>query len=89
MVFSVAEQCDMTEILGTRGSVRFSVFDDSPLQLYANGNIESFAIDNPAHVHQPLIQTVVDALRGKGTCPSDGENGARTSWMMDGLLGRR
>jgi 1,5-anhydro-D-fructose reductase (1,5-anhydro-D-mannitol-forming) len=86
--FSVAEQLDMTEILGTRGSVRFSFFDDSPVQLYANGNVEFFAIGNPPHVHQPFIQTVVDALRGKGACPSDGEDGARTSWVMDRLMER-
>ncbi|MDB5813197.1 MAG: oxidoreductase domain protein [Rhodocyclales bacterium] len=85
--FSVAEQLDLTEITGTRGSVRFG-FYDSQVQLHANGNIESFAFDNPPHVHLPLIQTVVDALRGKGICPSDGTSGARTAWVMDGLLGR-
>ncbi|MDB5802085.1 MAG: oxidoreductase domain protein [Rhodocyclales bacterium] len=86
--YTVAEQQDQTEILGSHGSVRFSVFDDSPLQLYANGNTESIAIANPLHVHQPLIQTIVDTLLGKGECPSDGASGARTSWVMDQLMGR-
>ncbi|HSD39769.1 MAG TPA: Gfo/Idh/MocA family oxidoreductase [Rhodocyclaceae bacterium] len=86
--FSVAEQLDLTEIHGTSGSLRFVVFDDSPLQLYANGKTESIAISNPPHVHQPLIQTVVDSLLGKGTSPSDGISGARASWVMDKLLRR-
>jgi predicted dehydrogenase len=38
------------------------------------------------HVHQPLIQTVVDQLLGKGSCPSTGASGARTSAVMDAIL---
>jgi len=86
--FTVGEQLDLTEIIGTRGSVRFSVFDDSPVQLQADGRTETFAIANPPHVHQPYIQTVVDSLLGKGSSPSDGTSGARASWVMDKLLGR-
>jgi len=37
-------------------------------------------------VHQPLIQTIVDELNGTGTCPSTGESGARTAWVMDRIL---
>ena len=40
-------------------------------------------IRNPPHVHQPLIQTIVDELHGRGKCPSTGESGARTSWVLD------
>jgi predicted dehydrogenase len=86
--YTVAEQLDLTEIIGTRGSVRFTIFDDSPIELFADGKTESFAIANPPHVHQPYIQTVVDSLLGKGTSPSDGITGARASWVMDRLLGR-
>lgn len=86
--FSVGEQLDLTEILGTQGSVRFSAFDESPIKLYADGKTETFAIANPPHVHQPYIQTVVDSLLGKGSSPSDGISGARASWVMDKLLGR-
>jgi hypothetical protein len=34
-------------------------------------------------VHQPLIQTIVDELHGRGECPSTGESAARTSWVLD------
>jgi hypothetical protein len=37
-------------------------------------------------VHQPLIQTIVDEMNGKGKCPSTGESGARTARFMDQLL---
>ena len=44
------------------------------------------AIRNPPHVHQPLIQSIVDELRGRGRCESTGESGARTSWVMERCL---
>jgi hypothetical protein len=37
-------------------------------------------------VAQPLIQTVVDELLGKGKCPSTGLTAARTSKVMDACL---
>ena len=33
-----------------------------------------------------LTQTIVDELNGFGHCPSTGESGARTNWVMDQLL---
>jgi hypothetical protein len=48
--------------------------------------METIALRNPPHVHQPLIQSIVDELRGRGQCVSTGESGARTSWVMDRCL---
>jgi hypothetical protein len=48
--------------------------------------VSKFAIDHPPHVQQPLIQMVVDDLRGQGRCPSTGQSAARTNWVMDQLL---
>ena len=38
------------------------------------------------HVQQPLVQMMVDELLGRGTCPSTGESGARTAWVMDQMV---
>ena len=38
--------------------------------------------DMPKHIQQPLIQTIVDELQGKGICPSTGISGARTNKIM-------
>ena len=35
--------------------------------------METFAVPDPPHVHQPLIQTIVDEQNGIGRCPSTGE----------------
>jgi hypothetical protein len=37
-------------------------------------------------VQQPLIQSVVDDLLGRGECPSTGESARRTSRVMDTVL---
>jgi 1,5-anhydro-D-fructose reductase (1,5-anhydro-D-mannitol-forming) len=66
--------------------VRFSTFEEEPIILENEEETKELRIENPPHVQQPLIQTVVDALLGRGTCPSTGESAARTSWVMDELL---
>jgi len=45
-----------------------------------------YAIENPMHVQQPLIQMVVDDLNGSGTCTSTGASAARTSLLMETLI---
>ncbi len=56
------------------------------MQLIKGDQVESFPIDDPPHVQEPLIRTVVDELNGVGTCPSTGVAGARTNWMMERIL---
>ena len=41
----------------------------------------------PPHVHQPMIQSIVDELNGSGRCASTGESAARTAKVMDVILG--
>ena len=48
--------------------------------------METFAVPDPPHVHQPLIQTIVDEQNGIGRCPSSGETAARTAWVIDRIL---
>ena len=59
---------------------------DGPIRVESDGASEDLNIENPAHIQQPLITTIVDTLLGRGTCPSTGETAARTSWVMDQVL---
>jgi predicted dehydrogenase len=81
--FTTFKMFDKTEIMGTMGKISFSSFDTEPVVLTTNEGVTEFSIDNPQHVHQPLTQAVVDELNGVGRCPSTGESGARTNWVMD------
>jgi predicted dehydrogenase len=86
--FTTFEALDRTKIVGTVGQISFSSFDTEPVLLTTSAGVTEFAIDNPPHVHQPLTQTIVDELNGVGRCPSTGESGARTNWVMGQLLAR-
>jgi predicted dehydrogenase len=77
---------EWTEIVGSRGSIGYSCFDlDAPVELRVDGQVEHFRAAPPAHVQEPLIHSVVDELLGRGRCPSTGESGARTNWVLEQL----
>lgn len=83
----VSKTEDYFQITGTDGRLTFSTFGNEPLKLeLAGGVVEEFPFTPPQHVAQPLIQTVVDDLRGKGQCLSTGESAARTTRVMDRVL---
>lgn len=84
--FTAHAREDVNEVAGNEGLLRFSTFGVEPVALETREGRTEFPIENPPHVQQPLIQTVVDDLLGRGTCPSTGESAARTSWVMDEML---
>lgn len=80
------EQRDQIEIIGDKGRIEFACFDlERPVIVVRQGQVEEKQLTTPAHVQQPLIQTIVDQLLGRGECPSTGESAARTSWVMEQL----
>lgn len=84
--FTADRNEDRVEIIGDAGRITFSTFDEVPVTLARDGAVESFGIPHPPHVQQSLIQSMIDALQGRGACPSTGESGARTTRVMDMLL---
>ena len=84
--YTAFEEVDRTEIVGSKGRIRYTTFGSDPVLLATPTGTTEFAIDNPLHIQQPLIQTVVDDLLGEGHCSSTGESGARTTWVMDKML---
>ncbi len=84
--FTAGEQQDRAEIVGERGTLRFSIFGTEPILIISGGHIEELPVETPAHVQQPLIETIVKNLRGEGNCPSTGDTAARTSNIMDCML---
>lgn len=85
-LFSSSENVDRIELIGARGKISLTVFDESPILLQTPSGTEYFAISNPAHIQQSLIQQIVDQLRGFGQCSSTGETALRTTRLMEQLL---
>ena len=86
--FSAHDRLARVEIVGSEGRLTFATFDEQPIVLTTGAGTTEYAIAHPPHIQQPLIQTIVDALNGIGACPSTGATAARTSWVMDRMLGR-
>jgi predicted dehydrogenase len=84
--FASEERADEIVISGDRGELRLSTFGNEPVALRRGGELESFDLPNPRHVQQPMIQTVVDHLLGRGRCESMGVSAARTSAVIDTVL---
>lgn len=84
--FSSYTNLDQTEIVGDKGRLTFTSFTTDPVRLTTAAGVTEFALDNPLHIQQPLIQTIVDELNRVSQCPSTGISGARTTWVMDQML---
>jgi predicted dehydrogenase len=84
--FTAGAYEEQTELVGSEGLLRFSSFDEEPFELETGGVVRRFAYFNPEHVQQPLIQSAVDHLLGRGICPSTGESALRTVRMTDAIL---
>ena len=81
--FNAPEKADGLRFLGRSGAVDAPIFSDTDVIVHGREREERHPVRNPPHVHQPLIQTIVDELHGRGECPSTGESAARTSWVLD------
>jgi predicted dehydrogenase len=81
--FSSYRDVDTIEIVGNRGHIEMNTFGQEPFRLVTASGVEVIDVKYPEHVQQPLIQLIVDELRGIGTSPSNGASGARTNWVME------
>ena len=84
--FNADRSMDVITFTGPGGDLLTPVFTDGDVVVRRGRHEEVLSIRNPPHVHQPLIQRIVDELRGRGRCESSGESGARATWVMDRLL---
>ena len=73
---------DELEIYGTRASLRVSLLNGSELQLFG-GHSESFHLPKAADVHLPLIEDFNQAIREKREPRISGEEGMRTSVLLE------
>lgn len=78
---------DRVEVIGDAGRIVFATFGDGPIRVEQAQGTQEYTVANPAHIQQPLIETIVAELLGqKGACPSTAETASRTAWVMDQVL---
>ena len=83
--FTVNEEQRMeeTQLIGSRGKITFSFFENFVIRVDTPSGTETITIPFPEHVQQPLIEQIVNDLRGTGKSPSTGETGARSNELLD------
>jgi predicted dehydrogenase len=84
--FASDERTDEIRVQGDGGELRLSTFGNEPVELRRGERVETFDLPNPPHIQQPMIQSIVDELLGRGECASTGVSAARTSAVMDAVL---
>jgi predicted dehydrogenase len=84
--FNAGRCFDEVRLVGSRGAIAFPMFTDGDVVVSADDSGRRFPVRNPPHVHQPLVQTIVDELMGRGRCESTGESGCRTARVMEDCL---
>ena len=81
--FNAPGKIDVMTFVGTEGTLRTPIFSDTDVVVTRGSEVRAYDIRNPPHVHQPLIQSIVNELRGQGRCESTAESGARASWVLE------
>jgi predicted dehydrogenase len=83
--FNVAESAtsDSCEIIGDKGTIRFSFFRVSTIELVTGTGTEIFELEYPINIQQPHINNVVRFFRGEGSNPCSLEEALVTMKVMD------
>ena len=84
--FNAPASGDSIVFTGSQGEIATAVRADQDVVVTRGGQPNIYRFRNPPHVHQPLVQTIVDELRGKGKCESTGETASRSAWVTDVCL---
>lgn len=87
-VFGAAQDQEWCEVIGETGTLRYSLFSGSNLiEIFRGHQIEQIEVDDPPHVHGPLVSSIIAELHGRGQCPSTGASALRTARTIDAILG--
>jgi predicted dehydrogenase len=73
---------DRCEIIGTLGSISFSIFGKPELALTIKGVSRTFSFEPLEHVQQPMIEATVRFFLNQGSNPGTAENGLITMTLM-------
>ncbi|MGS2739934.1 Gfo/Idh/MocA family protein [Sinomicrobium sp. M5D2P17] len=78
---------DKVEILGSKGKVTFSVFDEAPVVLSNDKGTQELFINHPENIQLYHVKNIKKHLEGQAVHPSTGPTAVHTAWIMDKILG--
>ncbi len=84
--FGCSQREDKVEILGSKGRIEFSVFDEQPIKLISEEDTEELFIENPENIQLYHALNMQKHLHHEALHPSTGNTATHTSWVMDNIL---
>lgn len=84
--FGCGEQEDHVEIIGSKGKIEFTVFDEKPIRLTNEQGLIELSIKHPENVQLHHVENMREHLLGNKEHPSSGKSGLHTSWIMDKII---
>lgn len=84
--FGASARSDEAIIDGSTGSIRFSIFGDSPFVLETAAGTEVSTIEHPENIQYFHIENMVRHLNGELEHPSPGRQAHKATWVMDRIL---
>jgi predicted dehydrogenase len=84
--FSLPEKRDHCEIIGTKGKISFSIFEQRPVVITKDGKEEVRHFDPLPHVQQPMIGKVVEYFLGLSPNPCSASEGVAVMQLIDAFL---
>ncbi len=79
---------DRILIVGSEGSLSFSVFNYAPIMLHTSKGENEFTVENPPYVQFPLVKSVCEHLQGLGVCTCTSVSATPVNWVLDRILGK-
>ncbi|WP_232568437.1 Gfo/Idh/MocA family protein [Photobacterium iliopiscarium] len=77
---------DKVVIYGSRGEIRFSVFDESPIEVITEDKQQQIMIENPTNIQLYHIDNMRKQLLEGKQHPSTGVTAAHTGWVMSQIV---
>jgi len=85
---SPEDEKDHCRIVGEKGSIAFTFFNQREVIVRVNGRTETFTYDILHHVQQPMIEKTVDYFLDEGANPCSGEEGALAMKWIEEFTGK-
>ena len=82
------EKRDIVEIIGSKGSIRFSTFSTNQVILSKKGEEQVIEFDDLPHVQQPMIAAVVNYFLEGGPNPSSAESAVATMQLIEAFTAK-
>ncbi|QMW05131.1 Gfo/Idh/MocA family protein [Spirosoma foliorum] len=82
------QRIEETELIGSKGKISFSFFTMNLIKVETEAGLVEYTIPAPENIQHPLIESIVNQLRGGGKSSSTGETGARANMVLDWITAR-